>query len=222
MHQDVKCFWGPPRLPWKITRWKLHSRGGEGSEGAFQGQATGSSNKQRGLPPHQSNANNRSKYLSPKRVVIAHFLCWFLVIDLFPDCSLAHSGPFSKVWLDKLVILPSALAPPQKAFCNSGILAFQKLPSKQIFNIFTFLNSTEWYGLLSSGVQNCGKLWFFLVRSQYIWPSSWWSCTYSCTSKTGKSTARANAERGWERGKKRISEASSFFPHCPVGQEVNI
>lgn len=40
VHQDVKCFWWPPRLPWKITRWKLHSRGGRSSQGASQGQAS--------------------------------------------------------------------------------------------------------------------------------------------------------------------------------------
>ena len=40
VHQDVKCFWWPPRLPWKITRWKLHSSGGWSNKGTFQGQAS--------------------------------------------------------------------------------------------------------------------------------------------------------------------------------------
>lgn len=75
VHQDVKCFWWPPRLPWKITRWKLYSSGRESSKGASQGQATGCSNKQGGLLLPPSNANNHPEYLSQKWVVITHSLC---------------------------------------------------------------------------------------------------------------------------------------------------
>lgn len=79
VHQDVKCFRWPPRLPWKITRWKLRSSGGRSRQGACSGQASRLQQLAEGLPPGGSDADNCSKCVSTEGAGIMlslHYLRW--------------------------------------------------------------------------------------------------------------------------------------------------
>ena len=99
VHQDVKCFRWPPRLPWKITRWKLLCSG-DGAAGALSRDRPAGRLRQpaEGLPLEPSNADNGSKRLSAEWAVIMLSLRYLGWSVCWPDWSLAWRLLFPKVW----------------------------------------------------------------------------------------------------------------------------